>query len=238
MEAAEKGKLDAVTSKRVDAWMSQYAISKTEIGAQIGFYKGHVRNFQLVLGAVVGGGAFIASNPTLRPTSINFAAWYFAVLAIPIIATYLVMDIIGPVYIINLIAERMVVLERRLNEILGRRVYVAETYASSKLHSSVRPLPGVINPDAFLWFFGMIIYGAVSAGPGIWLLSYFFRSPTLSQGRLAWPWILSCVAVVVFCWTIVAFTAKNLSTSRPKIRVFMFDIADPNKPEPWEQQAK
>jgi hypothetical protein len=53
MDETAKGTLDALTSKRADAWMSQYAISKTEIGAQIGFYKGHVRNFQLVLGAVV-----------------------------------------------------------------------------------------------------------------------------------------------------------------------------------------
>ncbi len=148
------------------------------------------------------------------------------------------MDIIGPVYIINLIAERMVVLERRLNEILGRRVYVAERYASPKLHSGPRPLPGVLNPDAFLWFFGMIIYMLVSSGPVIWLLSYFCLEPTIAHGRVVWTWVLGGAGVVVFCWTIVALVAINLSTSRPKIRVFMFDIADPNKPEPWEQQAK
>ncbi len=75
MEEAEKGNLDALTSKRVDAWMNQYAISKEEIGAQIGFYKAHVRNFQLVLGAVFGAGAFIVSNPKLQPASTNFTAW-------------------------------------------------------------------------------------------------------------------------------------------------------------------
>lgn len=47
--------LDSLASKQGNARMAQYANSKTEIGQQIGFYRSHTRNFQLLGGSLLAG---------------------------------------------------------------------------------------------------------------------------------------------------------------------------------------
>lgn len=226
-EAAKPGS-DALTNKRIDAYMSQYAISKTEIGQQIGFYKAHIRNFQLLNGAIFAAAGLIVSHPELQPNPDTIMVWYIAVLLIvPILSTYLFLDIMSPVYIINLIAERMVVLEDRLNKLLGPRVYVAETYASPVLHSSARPLPGVINPDAFLWTFGSLVYLVVTALPGFWLFYVICKDPVLSKGPAPFWWGAVGVLVLLTSWAVTAFVAVSLGKTRKGVRPFMTAIADP-----------
>ena len=229
---SENGKveLSPLESKRVDAWMSQYAISKAEISAQIGFYKVHVRNFQLLLGFVFGAAAFVVAHPELRPNSSNLTIWYLSVLGVPVIATYLALDVLGPFYIVNLVAERMVVIEWNLNRVLGPRVYVSERYASPVFHRGLRPLPGVINPDAFLWFFGTINYLTVSSVPLIWLLAVVFGSD-LSTTSNPYVWVVGGGIVVTACWCVIFIAAGNIFKARRGIRPFMVAIADPGVPE-------
>jgi hypothetical protein len=217
-----------LVNKLIDAYLSQYAISKTEIGQQIGFYKAHTRNFQLLSGAVFAAAGLVVAHPELQPRQTNILMWYVLVLfAVPITATYLFLDIMSPIYIINLIAERMVVLEDRLNKLLGPRVYVAETYASPVLHSSARPLPGVINPDAFLWAYGGFIYLGVTLLPSGWIFYEMRQDPSLSIGTHPLWWAAFGILVLLGSWIVTARVAWSLGKSRQGVRPFMKAIADP-----------
>lgn len=225
----EKGsEPDPLAGKLIDAYMSQYAICKTEIGQQIGFYKAHTRNFQILSGAVFAAAGLVVAHPELQPSRNNMFMWYVLVLLIvPVIATYLFLDIMSPVYIININAERMVVLEDRLNKLLGPRVYVAETYASPKLHSSGRPLPGVLNPDAFLWTFGGLIYMSVTLLPSAWLFYVICEDPSLSSGSVPMRWGIFGAVVLLSSWLVSLIVALSLRKTRKGVRPFMVEIADP-----------
>jgi hypothetical protein len=230
---------DFLTGKLIDAYVSQYGMCKTEIGQQIGFYKAHTRNFQLLSGAVFAAAGLVVAHPELQPSRENMTVWYVTVLfAAPIIATYLFLDVMSPVYIINLIAERMVVIEDRLNRLLGPRVYVAETYASPVLHTSAKPLPGVINPDAFLWTFGSLIYIGITLLPSLWLFYTIWLNPALSKGSELWWWGSFGLLVLVGSWVTTGVVAVSLGKTRQGVRPFMERIADPTADAPEHNRKK
>ncbi|HEV8241498.1 MAG TPA: hypothetical protein VGS57_19200 [Thermoanaerobaculia bacterium] len=220
---ADPGKLTAQEAKRVDAWISQYALCKAEIAAQIGYYKMHVRNFQLLLGAIVGAAAFVAAHPDAQPTSQNRLLWALGVVGIPIVATYLALDVIGPFYIVNLTAERMVTIEWSLNTLLGPRVYVTERYCSPVFYRGPYPLPGLTNPDAFLWAFGALLYITLSAAPLIWLCG---RLGALADVAGMFTVFIIGLLVIASCLLIMVHCTFNVFTARTAVRPFMSAIAD------------
>jgi hypothetical protein len=159
-----------------DILMEKYGLLRKEIALHIGFYKGHIKNLQLMGTAILGGGAYVLSNPSLLPSSHNWWAWWMLVTFIPIIANYLLLDIVEAQYATIILSERLATIEEEVNCLAGRRLLIWETSVVPRFWQSFRPLPGVINPDWFLGILGWIIALSISVG-----------IPSVVCYQLLWP---------------------------------------------------
>jgi hypothetical protein len=141
----------------VDVLMRKYGLLKQEVWLHIGFYKSHVARFQLMGAALFAVGAYIATHSELLPNHNSWWYWWVAASFIPVLANFLMFDIIESQYATILLADRMATIEEDINQTLGKRVLIWETFGSPRFWSVFKPLPGVFNPDWFLSAFGVII---------------------------------------------------------------------------------
>jgi len=152
MEPSELG-VDAV----INLLMQKYSLLKHEVCLHIGYYKGHVAKFQLMGSALFAAGAYILSHTDLLPSAQNWWFWWVGATLVPVMAHYLIFDIIEAQYAMILLGERLATLEEEINGHAGRRILIWESFVSPLFWGVLRPMPGVINPDWFLTFFGLII---------------------------------------------------------------------------------
>jgi len=151
----EPSKVDAEVV--IGLLMQKYSLLKHEICLHIGYYKGHVAKFQLMGSALVAAGAYVLAHAEFLPSAKSWWFWWIGATLVPVMAHYLIFDIIESQYAMILLGERLATLEEELNEHVGRQLFIWESLGSPLFWGPLRPMPGVINPDWFLTFFGLII---------------------------------------------------------------------------------
>ena len=130
---------------------------KQEVFLHTGYYKAHVARFQLMGTAILAGGSYVVAHPDLAPSPANWWLWWTVATFIPVVANYLMFDVIEAQYSITLLGERMATIEEDVNHALGHRVLIWQSEAIAPFWSKFRVTPQVINPDWFLSAFGAII---------------------------------------------------------------------------------
>jgi hypothetical protein len=190
-----------------------------EMLVMVPLYKTHVRNFQIIAGAILGATAFAMSRPESLPWKL---LWAFSAF-IPVVTTYLLLDILYTTYTMQMVAEGIARIELRLNGDLGSNLFTWEHLISEQFFQWLSPIRGVVNPGWFVGAFGLIIYGALTVVvPGVacaYILtvstslnaSYFFRVLV----------ILSFLIPIACCGAIVVYTSITLGGMRPRVRAWM-----------------
>lgn len=139
--------------------MKKYCALRAEIRLHIGFYKAHVRNFQLLAGGLLTAGAYIlANNVALTPSNDTWLIWCIGLFVLSLTANYLFLDVIDPQYAILTLADRLGTIEHELNRTAGRRILVWESGAAAKAYSGSFPYPKVLNPNIMIAICGMSLF--------------------------------------------------------------------------------
>jgi hypothetical protein len=75
----------------------------------------------------------------------------------------------------HILGERMVQLEKQINELAETSLLIWETSVAPKMHSGWRPLPGVFPPYIMLWFYIGILLLIVNIifGWGFWYIYWY-----------------------------------------------------------------
>lgn len=171
-----------------DLLMRKYASLRSEVELQISFYKSHVRNFQLLAGALVAAGALVLSNHlTLLPTNDTWLIWFLGLFTLTLTANYLFLDILDPQYSLLLLSCRLATLEVELNNILGRRLFIWENGASANGYSGIFPYAKILNPHVLISFCGISIFVVIALivpAYGYWVL---YNSPISTSNSLIHP---------------------------------------------------
>ncbi|HZF11899.1 MAG TPA: hypothetical protein VFE33_24195 [Thermoanaerobaculia bacterium] len=214
-----------------DLLMRKYSLLKQEVWAHIGFYKAHVARFQLMGTAILAAAAYVISNPATVPNNKNWWLWWLATTLFPVMANYLIFDIIESQYAMILLGERMATIEEDVNRIAGCRLLIWETFGAPMFWQSFRPMPGVINPDWFLSSFGLII--ATSMAVVIPSFLYYLLW-NVSGGSTRHASVIAGLVIMIAAMAAsVSCCLKILLSTRGKPRAFFRQIlsASPSGPD-------
>ncbi len=219
MNAAQPANL-LTAGEVADILLRKYTLLKQEIFLHIGYYKGHVRNFQLIATAIFGAGAYVASNQKLFPTPDNWWAWWALTTFIPLVSNYLLFDIVETQYATILLGERLATIEEQINELAGKHLLIWESSVSPLFWQTFRPIPGVINPDWFLGALGFLISAAICVGVPAVVYHQLLWPLATSTGRqvallLAVLFALCCNIATTICMRRVLLGMRNI----PRIRM-------------------
>ena len=140
-----------------DLLMRKYVSLHSEVDLQIGFYKSHVRNFQLLASALVATGALVLSNNlAISLTNDTWVIWYIGLIILTLTANYLFVDILDPQYSLLCLGSRLATIETKLNEILGQRLFIWENGAVAKSYSGVLSYSKILNPSVIIIICGIL----------------------------------------------------------------------------------
>jgi hypothetical protein len=106
---------------------------------QIGYFKNHVRNFQLIATPIVIGGSYLLTAMQFTPSDTNKFVWIVGLFTAVTATYYLIYDITDASYQILVLAERLASIERSLNLIAGEKLFVWESEISQSLNSGIQP---------------------------------------------------------------------------------------------------
>jgi hypothetical protein len=216
MNESDRAKPD---NESTEALMEQYKLRCQEMLVMVPLYKTHVRNFQIIAGAILGGTAFILSRPDSLPANKNWWLWWAFAAFLPVVTTYLMLDILGTIYTMQIVAEGIARIERQLNRSLGRELFNWELRISEPFFTRLSPIGGVVNPGWFVGAFGIMIYVTMTVGlPGI---AYVYILSASAASPLIHALIALSSLVSIGCCAIVAYTSKALNGLRPIVRTWM-----------------
>lgn len=203
-----------------DLLMKKYCALRAEIVLHIGFYKAHVRNFQLLAGALLASGGFVLANKLLLlPSADTWFVWCVGLFALSLTSNYLLLDVIDPQYALLLLAERLATIERELNEIAGRRLFIWESGATSRAYSGVFPFSKVLNPHILIAVCGMFLFLTMAlAIPGYgYFLVYTNHAPASNYAVLPVLGVVIVASVILTAGTAYSiFSVLLLMRGKPR----------------------
>lgn len=220
MSQPDKAKADDESTKML---MEQYKLRCQEMLVMVPLNRTHVRNFQIIAGAILGGTAFALSRPESLPTDENWRLWLAFAAFVPIVTTYLMLDILNIMYIMQMVAEGIASIERRLNSGLGKELFTWERRISQLFFEKRSPIPKVLNPGWYIGAFGMIIYTLLTLGvPGFIITSIWRASSSLRTSRFGFQVLIALSSLVAIgCWAVVAHIARCLNPMRNRVTAWM-----------------
>jgi hypothetical protein len=166
-------------NEQASVLLHEYDALRTEIVSLIGFYKAHVRNFQILIGALLGilgfalaHAASIAggSDGWLTPTAQNWRLWLGLAVAIPVATGYMVLDIVESAYSLILVSTHLAGVERAVNRIAGTELLTWESKVSPDFWKSFVPRSRVLNPNWLLAGFQTALFLGVNFAMSEWIL--------------------------------------------------------------------
>ena len=153
-----------------DILFKKYTLLKTEIHLHIGNYKKHSKHIQLVATAIFAAVSYLIVEKHFEPSDSNILIWAAGIFLATSLLCYFVYDILDSVYDINVLGERMIILEKEINEVSGRNLLVWETEISGLVHSQ-RPFPHVFPPFVLVQVYvtimtllALVVFPVVAAG--------------------------------------------------------------------------
>jgi len=219
MSQSDKAKADDESTKML---MEQYKLRCQEMLVMVPLNRTHVRNFQIIAGAILGGTAFALSRPDSLPTDENWWLWLAFAGFLPVVATYLMLDILNIMYIMQMVAEGIASIECRLNRRLGRELFTWERRISQQFFERRSPIPRVVNPGWYIGVFGMTIYTLLTlVVPGVAITSIWRTSSSLRASGFVHVLIALCSLVAIACWVVVSHIALRLNGMRRIVRTWM-----------------
>jgi hypothetical protein len=223
MNQSDKGKADDESTKML---MEQYKLRCQEMLVMVPLNRTHVRNFQIIAGAILGGTALALSRPGSLPSEENWWLWLAFAAFLPVVATYLMLDILNIMYIMQMVAEEIASIECRLNRSLGRELFTWERRISQQFFERRSPIPRVVNPGWYIGAFGMTIYTLLTlVVPGFTITSVWRTSSSLRASGFAQVRIALCSLVVILiaiaCWVVLSHIALRLRGMRRLVKAWM-----------------
>jgi len=200
--------------------MTKLCSLRTEMLSQQVHYRDHVRNFQLMSGGLLACAAYVLTHPDLLPSPRLWWGWWILTSMIPVVANYLVFDVLESQYAMILLGERLATIEEELNGLVGRRLFVWDSAVTPIFWKGFRPIPGVINPDWFMSIFlGMIVaFTNVSVPLGLYIL--LGRTGILTTAKVFALTVGVAFAIVSFGASVFGFF-KVLMQTRGKPRALI-----------------
>jgi hypothetical protein len=134
----------------VDLLFRKYSLLKSEVHLQMTYYKRHARSVQIVATAVSAAASYLIVENKFAPTNDNLLVWSLGLLVALSVLCYFIYDILDCLYDINILGERMAVLEKQINDIAESNLLIWETKVSERVHVPPIPMRGVLPPYVML----------------------------------------------------------------------------------------
>ena len=163
----------------VDLLMKKYVLLKQEIYLHSGYYKSHIKSFQLLMGGLMAFFGFVLSGKIPTPSEANWWLWWGFATFLWVVVQYLVFDLWEAQYAIMLISARIATIEEMINSRFRKRLLVWESLITPKYFSSIEPSPGITNPSFMMGLWGFIII--FSTGVFLPNLVYYALWPLLAD---------------------------------------------------------
>jgi hypothetical protein len=219
-----------LSERELDVLKEKYALLKQEVWAYIGFYKAHVRNLQLIGGAVLAAGVFLLSNPSIHPDGGNWWLWLVGVLSLSALANYLLLDVTDAVYQLVLLGQRMIMIEERVNTLLGRQVLLWESKVVPLFYGpQPAPIGRLVNPSWLFNLYGMVVTLVLAVGvPALCYWYLFTKVSSAPRPVIVGAFALSLGATALSLY-VSHFTSYRM---RPQVRPFFLDLERLNQDGP------
>ena len=149
----------------------------------------------------------------LLPAPANWWLWWAVATFIPIVANYLMFDVIESKYSIILLGERMAAIEEEVNSALLRRVLIWESNVVASFWSKLHARYKIINPDWFLSAFGAMVAVAIAVlVPGFlyWNLWHVDHS-----GWLRITLIITGATLTILSVALTLYVGKSVTLDMP-----------------------
>lgn len=157
-----------VKKDKADILFREYSLLKSEIHLQIRYFKNHVKNFQLVASPILAAAAYLLTSSQFTPSDANKFAWIAALYVIVTATCYLIYDITDASYQILVLAERMSMIERKINALAGQRLLIWESEISERFNAGLHPFTGVLHPTWWMRYYGAVLLSALLFGIPFW----------------------------------------------------------------------
>jgi hypothetical protein len=128
-----------------DLLFKKYSLLKSEIHLHMSNYKKHSKSVQVVATAIYAAVSYLIVEGKFVPNDSNVLIWAAGLFLATSLLCYFVYDILDTLYDINVLGERMIILEENINEVAEHDLLIWERKISAKVHSQ-HPFPGVVAP--------------------------------------------------------------------------------------------
>jgi hypothetical protein len=200
-------------------WLEQQKSLKEEFFLQVKAYKSHSKYFQLVVAGAIAGASYFQTHNL--PITDNTFLWASALIAFTMVSAYLSLDILATQYSIMMTAERITLIERRLNKLLKSPFMFWESKVSELFYARFPGPHGVMSPDVGAGIYvSLLILLLPIAGP---MYLYFFSLEPTTDGEKAIckAGLIICVltAAILIYFLFVVFVLARPVARRELLRV-------------------
>jgi hypothetical protein len=151
----------------VDLLFRYYQVLKQDLLLQMGSFKNHVRNSQIVGTAFLTIMSFLLTNKNYALSEDNVGLWLVVMATFTTVTYYLIHDVLEAVFAVRALEECLSFLEDRVNAILGANRLVWQSGVAQKLWPSSTKVIGFFPPMLFLQIYEtLLIAGATIILPG------------------------------------------------------------------------
>jgi hypothetical protein len=143
--------------EHIDIFLRQYEILKQDMLQQMGAVKNHVRNSQIIGGALL---AILSSLLTTKSYSIsqdNVYLWILLMFGLTTISYYLIYDVLESVFAVKSLEAYLSSLESRINTKFGENAFIWQSKIADRLWPLTDSIKDVLPPLQYLSFYELIL---------------------------------------------------------------------------------
>jgi len=140
-----------------DLLMKQYQALKQDMVFQMGSYKNHVRNNQIIGAAIAAAGSALISSGNFEITDANKYLWLLGVFFIATVSFYMIHDVFESVFAVKALEQYLAYLEDKINEITGCRALLWQSYVASQLWPLSKSIKDIKPPVHSLEFYQILL---------------------------------------------------------------------------------
>src|ERR1700693_2337848 len=132
-----------------------YQILKQDMLMQMGSFKNHVRNGQIIGTILITTSSFLLGSKNFSISNDNKYIWVIVALAATTITYYLIYDILEANFAVKALEEYLSFLEMEVNKVLGANTLIWQSCVVEKLWPMSKDGDRIISPIKCLAFYGM-----------------------------------------------------------------------------------